>query len=84
MTHTELARGSMTFAAVIVAGFVSTAQLDRHFVAAEAGKKTTSNNRPEVAAPAPSSAACVGKDGSWKNWPWSNVPALSPKCSDDR
>ena len=21
-----------------------------------------------------------GEDGSWKNWPWPNVPALSPKC----
>jgi hypothetical protein len=24
--------------------------------------------------------ACVGGDGSWKNWPWPNAPALSPKC----
>lgn len=75
MTRTQLAQGSLTFAAVIVAGFVSTAQLDRHFAAAEAGKKTAS---------AASSAACVGKDGSWKHWLWPNVPALSPKCSDDR
>lgn len=73
MTRTEFAQGSLTFVAVIVAGFLSTAQLDQHFVVAEVGK-----------APTPSSAACVGKDGSWKNWPWSNVPALSPKCSDDR
>jgi hypothetical protein len=82
MTRTQLAQGSLTFVAVIVAGFVSTAQLDRHFVAAEAGKKTVPGNGPE--GPVTSSAACVGKDGSWKNWPWSNVPALSPKCSDDR
>jgi hypothetical protein len=75
MTRTELAQGSITFVAVIVAGFISTAYLDRHFAAVEAGKKTVS---------ATSSAACVGKDGSWVNWPWSNVPALSPKCSDDR
>jgi hypothetical protein len=84
MTRTKLAQGTMTFAAVIVAGFVSTAQLDRHFAAAEAGKKATSDNKTETPAPATSSAACVGKDGSWKNWPWSNVPALSPKCPDDR
>ena len=83
MTRTELAQGSLTFVAVIVAGFVSTTQLDRHFAAAEAGKKTSSDIKTEGPAPAPSSAACVGKDGSWKNWPWSNVPALSPKCSDD-
>ena len=78
MTRTELAQGSLTFAVVIVAGFVSTAYLDRHFA------ETTSNNGPEGPAQLPSSAACVGKDGSWKNWPWSNVPALSPKCPDDR
>jgi hypothetical protein len=75
MTRTELAQGSITFVAVIVAGFISTAYLDRHYATVEAGKKTIS---------ATSSAACVGKDGSWVNWPWSNVPALSPKCSDDR
>jgi hypothetical protein len=56
-------------------GFISTAYLDRHYATVEAGKKTIS---------ATSSAACVGKDGSWVNWPWSNVPALSPKCSDER
>jgi hypothetical protein len=79
MTRTQLAQGSLILVAVTVAGFASTAQLDRHFAAAEAGRKTTADNGPEVPAP-----ACVGKDGSWKNWPWSNVPALSPKCSDDR
>ncbi len=25
-------------------------------------------------------SACVSNDGSWKNWIWANVPALSPKC----
>ena len=38
MTRTQFAQGSLTFVAVIVAGFISTAQLDRHFVAVEAGK----------------------------------------------
>jgi hypothetical protein len=84
MTRTELAQGSLTFAALIVAGFVSTAQLDRHFAAAEAAKKTPSDSKTELPAPTTPSGACVGKDGSWKNWPWSNVPALSPKCPDDR
>jgi hypothetical protein len=27
-------------------------------------------------------SACVRANGSWKNWSWSNVPMLSPKCSD--
>jgi hypothetical protein len=26
-------------------------------------------------------AACVDAEGSWVNWPWPNVPALSPPCS---
>jgi hypothetical protein len=68
MTRTEFATGSAAFLAVAVAGSVSTAWVDRHFVAAS------------VAVPPVSSAACVGADGSWKNWVWANVPMLSPKC----
>jgi len=30
--------------------------------------------------PTAQGTACVGTDGSWKNWVWANVPALSPKC----
>jgi hypothetical protein len=29
----------------------------------------------------PSPPACVGADGSWKNWVWANVPMLSPNCA---
>jgi hypothetical protein len=76
MTISEFAKGSATFAVVIVAGFLSTTEVDRRFAAAEMNTK--------VAAPAPSVAACVGEGGAWKNWPWPNVPALSPKCSQDR
>jgi hypothetical protein len=32
---------------------------------------------------APGSAACVDAQGSWVNWPWPNVPALSPRCGED-
>ncbi len=77
MTRSELAKGSATFLVVIVAGFLSESYLDRHFVA-ETDKKAASTESTE-----PSSAACVGKDGSWKNWSWSNVPILSPKCRAD-
>jgi hypothetical protein len=71
MTRTELATGSATFIAVIVAGFLSVMWVDRHYGAAA-----------ELQAPSASSAACVGADGSWKNWIWANVPMLSPKCGD--
>ena len=72
MTRSELAMGSATFIAIMAAGFLSQRYLDRHFVA------------PKAPAPSTSSAACVDENGSWKNWPWPNVPALSPKCRPDR
>lgn len=80
MTRAEFAKGSATFLVVIVAGWLSEAYLDRHLPAAEMDKKATSGDGTEASAP----AACVAKDGSWKNWPWSNVPILSPKCREDR
>lgn len=72
MTRAEFATGSAVFLAVVIAGFVSTAWVDRRLAA------------ESVAAPSTSSAACVGEDGSWKNWVWANVPILSPKCAGNR
>ena len=80
MTRAEFAKGSVTFLAVIVAGVLSTSSLNQRFAAAEANKTPTPSADPEASAPGKSSTACVGEDGGWKNWPWSNVPALSPKC----
>jgi hypothetical protein len=68
MTRSELGMGSVTFLAVIVAGVLSATWADRHYAPAEAQM------------PSANSAACVSADGSWKNWVWANVPALSPKC----
>jgi hypothetical protein len=79
MTRAEFAKGSATFLVVIVAGWLSEAYLDRRLPAAETDKKATSSDGTEASAPS-TSPACVEKDGSWKNWPWSNVPILSPKC----
>ena len=78
MTRAEFAKGSATFLVVIVAGLLSETQLERHLASAATDKKATSRDGTEASAP------CVGKDGSWKNWPWSNVPILSPKCREDR
>jgi hypothetical protein len=69
MTRRELATGSVTFLAVIALGFVSATWVERHYAAATAAEM-----------PSASSTACVGADGSWKNWVWANVPTLSPKC----
>jgi hypothetical protein len=84
MTRAEFAKGSATFLVVIVAGLLSETYLDRHLTAAGTGKTTASSERADTSAPSTPSAACVEKDGSWKNWPWSNVPILSPKCREDR
>jgi hypothetical protein len=77
MTRTELATGSATFIAVAAAGWLSVAALDRHFAEAAVASADRS------VAQAPSSTACVGADGLWKNWVWANVPMLSPKCADE-
>ena len=84
MTLAEFAKGSITFLVIIVAGLLSEAYLDRHLAASETDKKVASSDSADASTPSASSAACVEKDGSWKDWPWSNVPALSPKCREDR
>jgi hypothetical protein len=76
MTRTELATGSATFLAVAAAGWLSATSLDRHFAAAAVDSTLASGDRNQTLTP-----ACVGADGSWKNWVWANVPMLSPKCA---
>ena len=72
MTRSEFAAGSATFLVVITAGLLSSTWVDRHFAQQSAGM------------PSAASTACVGEDGSWKNWVWANVPMLSPNCPQDR
>lgn len=74
MKLSDLAKGSTVLLGVIVAGYVSTTYVDRRFAA----PLQTASAPASTSSPAPS--ACVDADGSWKNWPWPNVPALSPKC----
>jgi hypothetical protein len=80
MTRAELAVGTATFVAVIAAGWLSVTSVDRHYAAVD--NNLTSADRHDAQPPSASSAACVGADGSWKNWVWANVPMLSPKCGD--
>jgi hypothetical protein len=74
MTLAEFAKGSTTFLVVIAAGFLSTTYVDRQFAAEPVRSET----------PSTTTAACIDENGSWKNWLWPNVPALSPKCGQDR
>jgi hypothetical protein len=67
MTRSEFAKGAAVFLVLIVAGFVSSVRVDRYYAAKALQLPSTSS-------------ACVTDDGSWKNWLWPNVPALSPKC----
>ena len=87
MTRSGLARGSAIFATMVVAGFFLGTYLDQRFTY-DAGDYAdyhlVSAGRPEAATPEKSRSACVGEDGSWKNWSWPNVPALSPKCKQRR
>ena len=71
MTRSELAKGAAVFFIVIVAGFFSSVRVDRYYAA-------------DATQVPPTSSACVSDDGSWKNWLWPNVPALSPKCPADQ
>jgi hypothetical protein len=66
MTRREIAMGSVTFLAAIALGAPSAVWVARHYAATDT--------------PSGSASACVTGDGSWKNWVWANVPALSPKC----
>jgi len=84
MTLAEFAKGTTTFAVVIVAGLLSETYLDRHLPTTNTHQQALPSDGAEATAPPTASAACVVNDGSWKNWSWSNVPILSPKCAEDR
>lgn len=73
MRLSDLAKGSSVFLGVFVAGYLSTTYVDQRLATpVRAGNTEPANS--------PAASACVDADGSWKNWPWPNVPTLSPKC----
>ncbi|RXH16190.1 hypothetical protein [Bradyrhizobium guangzhouense] len=86
MRLSDLAKGSSVFLGVIVAGYVSTVYVDQRLASpSKAATETTASPAP-TSPPAPTESptnggsACIGEGGSWKNWPWPNVPMGSPKC----
>ena len=86
MKLSDLAKGSSVLLGVIVAGYVSTSYVDQRLAApvktasAPAPTNSAAPTSSSVSESGPAPSACVGTDGSWKNWPWPNVPTLSPKC----
>ena len=87
MRLSDLAKGSSVFLGVIVAGYVSTVYVDQLLASApkaatEPTGSPAATNSPTTDSPAPANggSACIGEGGSWKNWPWPNVPMGSPKC----
>ncbi|MBR0685907.1 hypothetical protein JQ594_08265 [Bradyrhizobium manausense] len=87
MRLSDLAKGSSVFLGVIVAGYVSTIYVDQRLAplpktASETGSPAPTNTPAPTDSPAPANggSACIGEGGSWKNWPWPNVPMGSPKC----
>ncbi|WP_439408088.1 hypothetical protein ACNJX9_05665 [Bradyrhizobium sp. DASA03076] len=88
MRLSDLAKGSSVFLGVMVAGYVSTVYVDQRLASPpKAATETTgspalTNNAAPTDNPTPANggSACIGEGGSWKNWPWPNVPMGSPKC----
>lgn len=84
MRLSDLAKGTSVFLGVIVAGYVSTIYVDQRLAplpkTADAPAPTSTPAATESPAPANGGSACIGEGGSWKNWPWPNVPMGSPKC----
>ena len=92
MRLSDLAKGSSVFLGVIVAGYVSTIYVDQRLAPApktpsETASEATGSPAPtstpaptDSPAPANGGSPCIGEGGSWKNWPWPNVPMGSPKC----
>jgi hypothetical protein len=83
MRLSDLAKGSSVFLGVILAGYVSTIYVDQHLAPPPKPSGPAPTNTPaptDSPAPANGPSACIGEGGSWKNWPWPNVPMGSPKC----
>ena len=86
MRLSDLDKGSSVFLGVIVAGYVSTIYVDQRLTSPSKPATETTNAPAPTSTPAPTESPanggspCIGEGGSWKNWPWPNVPMGSPKC----
>jgi hypothetical protein len=81
MTRPEFLKGFAVFAITTGAALLSMPYVDR-YVEAVAPVKTAIPETPQTADAPP--VTCVQSDGSYKNWPWPNVPTLSPPCAPEK
>jgi hypothetical protein len=85
MTQPDFLKGVAVFAIVTGAAWLSMPYADRYVAAVspvKAGIPDVKPGTPDTAVVPP--ATCVQSDGSYKNWPWPNVPTLSPPCAPEK
>lgn len=83
LTRSQWISGIAITAAVSVAGMISFDSVNRRFTERSTREISPGTEAQDAPAPGSSAAPCVAADGSWKNWPYPNVPMLAPKCDDD-
>ena len=81
MTQSEFRKGVAVFAIIIGAAWLSMPYADRYVAAVASAKPPVPETQQTADAPP---QVCVQSDGSYKNWPWPNVPTLSPKCAPEK
>ncbi len=72
----ELALAAMILVLILGLSLASNSVLER-YLGPPADKPAAAADNVAMA---PAGSACVDAKGSWVNWPWANVPALSPAC----
>jgi hypothetical protein len=83
MTIPEWTQGIVTTAIVIVAGVISFSYVNQRFPppSIERERPAASSTAKPDDATINAAGPCVAADGSWKNWPFPNVPMLAPECA---
>jgi GTP cyclohydrolase III len=85
MTRPEFLKGFAIFAITTGAALLSMPYVDRYVEGVAPVKAAIPDGQsktPDTAEVPP--ATCVQADGSYKNWPWPNVPTLSPPCAPEK
>ena len=80
MARPEFFKGFAVFAIVIAAAWLSMPYADRYVASVTPVKAAV----PDQAGPPEGATTCVERDGSYRNWPWPNVPTLSPPCPPEK